>query len=164
MPVEIVNLQDRIEITGELLAALDRAVTVGLAREGMDPVGVEVSIALLDDERIRELNRKFRGKDTPTNVLSFGMDDQDVPEDVAILGDIVISLETAAREAPETGGLTRHVVVLAIHGLLHLLGYDHENDEDAEEMEAHEREILAEVALPAATGGAPACHEGSDGR
>jgi len=164
VPVEIVNLQDRIEITGELSAALDRAVTVGLAREGMDPTGVEVSIALVDDERIHELNKKFRRKDAPTDVLSFGMDDQDVPEEPAILGDIVISLETAAREASETGGLTRHVVLLAIHGLLHLLGYDHETCEDAEEMEAHEKEILAEVAPPAATGGAPACHEGSDGR
>lgn len=146
MPVDIVNLQEKTEVTGELSTALDRAVTVALACVGLDPTGIEVSMALVDDDRIRELNCRFRGKDAPTDVLSFGMDDHEVPGEPAVLGDIVISLETASREAPEPGGLGRHAMVLAIHGLLHLLGYDHENDDDAREMEAREREILAVVA------------------
>lgn len=164
MPVEIVNLQDTIEVTEGLSAALDRAVVAGLAREGLDPSGVEVSVALVDDERIRGLNKEFRAKDAPTDVLSFSMDDQDVPEGEAILGDIVISLETAARESGEMGGFTRCVAFLAIHGLLHLLGYDHDNDEDAEEMEAREREILAGLALPVDTPPKAARPEGSDAR
>ncbi|HHY31901.1 MAG TPA: rRNA maturation RNase YbeY [Firmicutes bacterium] len=151
MPVEIVNLQDKIEVTGELSAALEHAVTVGLAREGVDISGVEVSVALVDDGRIRELNRQFRGKDASTDVLSFPMDDSDVPGEPAVLGDIVISMETAAREAPMPGarGLIHHAVTLVVHGLLHLLGYDHETDADADEMEARERQILAEAAAAA---------------
>ncbi|MDI7248403.1 MAG: rRNA maturation RNase YbeY [Bacillota bacterium] len=162
VPVEIVNLQDTVDVNDDLAAQLERAVTIGLSCERMDPTGVEVSIALVDDGRIRELNRQFRGKDAATDVLSFGMDDKDVPEEPAILGDIVISLETAAREAPETGGVARHAVVLAIHGLLHLLGYDHDDDRDAEEMEAREREILARVSSQAGPDDPCAASGGSD--
>lgn len=98
----------------------------------------ELSIVLCDDPFIHALNRQWRGKDAPTDVLSFPMEDDDV------LGDVVISIETAARE--ETP-----VRVLLVHGLLHLLGFDHETgEEDAAEMRAKENELLAALGDEAA--------------
>jgi probable rRNA maturation factor len=130
-------------------------VTVRVSREGTDhPVRpiqqdartllralglapAELSILLCDDPRIRELNRDWRGKDEPTDVLSFAMgegDDADLhPE---ILGDIVISVDTAAREGTP-------MRVLLVHGLCHLLGYDHIEEADAVEMRAKEAHLLA---------------------
>ncbi|MCR4401786.1 MAG: rRNA maturation RNase YbeY [Firmicutes bacterium] len=164
MPIEIINLQDKIDVTEALTVALERAVVAGMTREGLDPSNFEVSVALVDDERIRELNRDYRAKDCPTDVLSFAMDDQDVPEGEAVLGDIVISLQTAARESAEMGGFTRCVVFLAVHGLLHLLGYDHASDEEAEDMEEREREIMAGLGLPSNEAPPAASPKGSDAR
>lgn len=108
----------------------------------------ELSILLADDEFVRTLNRKYRGKDKPTNVLSF-------PQNVSAadihfggvlpLGDIVLAHETLVREAREQGkSFDDHLAHLVAHGVLHLMGYDHEeSEEEAEEMEGMEREILA---------------------
>jgi probable rRNA maturation factor len=108
----------------------------------------EVSIALGDDAQIRELNRHWRGKDVATNVLSFpapGMQ----PDEARFLGDIILAFETIEREAAEEARpLAHHVAHLAVHGTLHLLGYDHENDSDADVMERRERDILARIAVP----------------
>lgn len=147
MPVEIVNLQEKVEVPAEMIAALDDVVRAGLVHEGLDPSAVEVSIALVDDERIRELNSRYRGVDSATDVLSFTMDNGEAPGEPALLGDVVISLETASREARNLGELLSRTLLLAVHGLLHLLGYDHETDEDAEEMQTHEKDVLAKVAL-----------------
>lgn len=109
----------------------------------------EVSVLLTDDEAIRELNRRWRGKDRATNVLSFPALREDAcaaGEDAAPpqLGDVALSFETLTREARESGvSLTDHLTHLLVHGTLHLLGLDHVEAVDAEAMERREIEILA---------------------
>ena len=104
-----------------------------------------VSILLADDAAVRELNAEWRGKDQPTNVLSFPA----APSAAPHLGDIALAYETCAREAAEQGKpLADHLTHLVAHGVLHLLGWDHEADHEAEAMEAHEREILARLGVP----------------
>lgn len=112
----------------------------------------ELSVVLCDDAFITPLNRDWRGKDRPTDVLSFAQrEGEEADPDDPVLGDVIISLETAARQAEERGhSLDHEARVLLVHGVLHLLGYDHEEDEEAEEMEALERDLLAE--LPALVG------------
>ncbi len=109
----------------------------------------EVAVVLTDDASIRDLNRSWRGIDRPTNVLSFegsGPGPGDAP---TLLGDIVIAYETTAGEAAVAGKpLADHVAHLAVHGFLHLLGYDHQSDDDADTMERLERSILARLAVP----------------
>ncbi len=108
--------------------------------------GAEVSIVLCDDAFIADLNRKWRGLGKPTNVLSFPSGGD--PGAAAILGDIVIAFETAEKEAKEAGKPLRdHVAHLLAHGFLHLIGYDHIEDAEAQEMEALERDILARLGL-----------------
>ncbi len=114
----------------------------------------EVDITIVDDEEIHSLNREYRNVDRPTDVLSFALDeDGGEPELVGgpeehLLGDIIISAETAQRQADEFGhGLEREIVYLAVHGLLHLLGYDHMTDEDKVVMRAKEEEALREIKL-----------------
>lgn len=111
----------------------------------------EISIVLTDDASIQAINREHRGKDTPTNVLSFpGLEadelakmDGSVP---FLLGDLVFALETIQREALAADvSLHHHMVHLIVHGFLHLLGYDHEIDDEADAMEALETRILAKL-------------------
>ncbi len=109
----------------------------------------EIAIALSCDADVRRLNAQFRGKDKPTNVLSFpaaaGPDD----EGGAPSGDIVIAFETVLREAEDEGKpLHHHLAHLVVHGLLHLAGHDHDSDADAEIMEALERRILDSIGIP----------------
>lgn len=133
----------------ELLALVERAV--GAAFSELDLVGTsELSVMFTDDAAIRALNAEWRGKDKPTNVLSFPAfppaKGGPLPP---MLGDIVLAAETVAREAQEENKpLENHMTHLVIHGLLHLLGYDHETDDEAEEMEAVERAALARLAIP----------------
>jgi probable rRNA maturation factor len=108
----------------------------------------EVSITLTGNEEIREMNAAYRGKDVPTDVLSFPMD-PDWDESYVLLGDVVISLERAEEQAKDYGhSLNREVGFLTVHGMLHLMGYDHETPEEASVMEACQEEILAEMELP----------------
>ena len=110
----------------------------------------ELAIVLTDDAAIRALNRQWRGHDQPTNVLSFPC--RDAPQGTRgprILGDVVIAYETTALEAQTQGvPFDHHLTHLAVHGFLHLLGYDHETDTEAETMERLEREILARLDVP----------------
>jgi probable rRNA maturation factor len=110
----------------------------------------EISVILSDDEHIRELNKQHRGMDKPTNVLSFPPARMKTPAGVPrFLGDIVIAFETVEREAREEAKpIENHLTHLVVHGVLHLLGYDHEDDEEAEMMEARERQILARMGIP----------------
>jgi probable rRNA maturation factor len=102
-------------------------------------------IFLTDDATVRELNTRFRGKDAPTNVLSFPA--PEVP--AGQLGDIALAFGVCAREAAEQRKpLAHHLQHLVIHGVLHLLGYDHETDPDAERMEGRERALLAGLGVP----------------
>jgi probable rRNA maturation factor len=107
-----------------------------------------VSVRIDNDEGVQHLNKVWRGIDKPTNVLSFPAPDTQASPD-NVIGDIAISYETAAREAvAERKPLRDHIAHLAVHGFLHLVGYDHESDDDADEMERLERTILARVDVP----------------
>jgi probable rRNA maturation factor len=123
---------------------------IGLARETAAAVltdaGVadaEVSLVLGDDAVVRTLNRRWRRKDAPTNVLSFPTGER------RMLGDVVLAFETVVREAKEQGKpLAHHLRHLIVHGVLHLLGYDHERERDAARMENRERRILRRFDVP----------------
>ena len=105
---------------------LRRAVKKTLTSEGIHDRSVEISIALVADETMRRLNMQYRGKDTPTDVLSFPMEqDVVIPGIPRLLGDVVISVDTAVRQAEAgKGSLDDELCHLVIHGVLHLLGYD----------------------------------------
>ena len=131
-----------------------RVVQVALDNGGVDLPGdvVEVSLVLADDQIVQDLNREWRGKDMPTNVLSFpGFDDDqpDLPEGAPILlGDVILAYETCVLEA-ERDQITiqDHLGHLLVHGILHLLGYDHQTDDEAAEMEMLEIDILAQLGI-----------------
>jgi probable rRNA maturation factor len=110
--------------------------------------GVEVSLMFCDDAAIRALNRDWRGFDKPTNVLSFPATSPERLASAPALGDIALAAETCAREAKAEGKtFADHARHLVVHGTLHLLGYDHENDAEAETMEATERRALARIGV-----------------
>ena len=114
------------------------------------PADVALAIALAGDAAVRVLNRDFRGKDKPTNVLSFPADARaTAPGAPRFLGDIVLARQTVAREArAQRKRLADHLTHLVVHGTLHLLGYDHEIDTDAVRMERLEVRILAGLGVP----------------
>jgi probable rRNA maturation factor len=125
------------------LAALARRV---LAGEGVAPPA-ELGLAVSDDATVRDLNRRFRGEDQPTDVLSFGLggDDSFVTpaNSPQQLGEVIISYPTAARQAKEAGhAIDEELAHLFVHGILHLLGYDHERPADARRMLAREEALL----------------------
>ena len=119
-------------------------------------VSVEVAVKLSDDAEVQGLNANYRGKDKPTNVLSFPMVQPDLLQSLensddgeALLGDIILARETCEAEAAEKDiSLHQHATHLIVHGTLHLLGYDHENEADAERMEDLEVKALASLGLP----------------
>jgi len=136
------------EMETMLLAVLNKAA----AALEVDP-DAEVSLVLADDAYIQELNCHYRGKDMPTDVLSFALNEGEEPEIIDgpeenLLGDIIISLETAERQAVDYGhSLERELAFLTIHGLLHLLGYDHEQEEQRRVMRAEEERVLSIIGL-----------------
>jgi probable rRNA maturation factor len=109
----------------------------------------EASLMLTDDTMMRDLNRTYRSQDKPTNVLAFpGLDTMDVPGTPVMLGDVVVAYETAAAEAAHSRtALADHLSHLIVHGILHLLGHDHESDADAERMEGLESLALASLGV-----------------
>ena len=128
---------------------IETVVAAVAAREELIvPAEAELSLVLTDDAHIRTLNRDWRGFDKPTNVLSFPAADADDEDPGPLLGDVVVAYETTAREAEEEGRrFDDHFAHLLVHGLLHLFGFDHEDDDEAEEMEALETEILAGLGI-----------------
>lgn len=124
-----------------------RAATAALA--GFDGAA-EISVLLTDDEAMAALNAQWRGKEGPTNVLSFpGEDGPSVPGGPVFLGDIVLAFETLEREAAGDGKpFSDHLAHLVVHGVLHLRGYDHDTDDEAAEMEALETEMLVALGIP----------------
>ncbi len=152
MPVFINNLQEYMPVDQNLEDLLTRVVMQALGDHEI-PENTEVSIVFVDDEYIAGLNQQYRGIKGPTDVLSFAMlEGPAMPgdEEEPMLGDVIISLETAQRQAMEYGhSSTREVAYLTIHGVLHLLGYDHQNLPDKQKMRNQEKNILNRAGLSA---------------
>jgi probable rRNA maturation factor len=146
--VLVSNLQDRVPVDDDLVQMLTGVIEAALVEEGMAKEA-EVSLVFVDDAYMAELNKQYRNIDGPTDVLSFAMlEGEQLPGDEAepVLGDIVISLETARRQAREFGhGFEREVAYLTVHGVLHLLGYDHMDETGKKAMRAKEEKILGQV-------------------
>lgn len=144
MQVWIRNDRPEAGVDEDLLTA--RAVKV-LAALGFEQC--ELSVWLCDDPSIRELHGRYLGSDTPTNVISFAQREGEFPDlEPNVLGDVVISVDTAARDAGEADtSLMDEVTFLLVHGILHLVGYDHEGGQGhrAPEMEAKEAELFSAV-------------------
>jgi probable rRNA maturation factor len=145
MAVSLLNTQSRPIRTSALRQAARRL----LQAEGCPKA--EVSVLLTDDAAIQAMNLHYRGYDKPTDVLSFAQRDQvadappppDFPGTPALLGDVIISVDTAVRQAEMHGvSLDQELALLTVHGILHLLGYEDETEEGAERMRVREREIL----------------------
>lgn len=131
-----------------LEAIAESAIREALRQSEAEMVGVaEVSLVLTDDAEQRDLNREWRGIDKSTNVLSFPQLEPFAPVQ-GLVGDIILARETLEREAYEMGiGFSDHFTHLVVHGFLHLLGYDHIEDDEAEEMEGLETRILATLGI-----------------
>jgi probable rRNA maturation factor len=150
---EVLVVADCWQNEPDVEAVIERAIAVAAEMVDADTGEAELAVMLTDDGGIRTLNKNWRGIDKPTNVLSFPAlqptserGSQDAPR---MLGDIAIAYETTRREADdEQKRFDHHLSHLAIHGFLHLIGYDHEKDQDAETMETLEREILAQLDIP----------------
>lgn len=163
MSLEIVwdNEQEEYEIKDDLIALLESILQKAGEAEGIDQG--EVALTFVDNERIHELNLEYRGIDRPTDVLSFAMNEsgedeldiiyevdeaeglEDVPD---VLGDIIISVTRAQEQALEYGhSLERELGFLFVHGFLHLLGYDHQDEASEAEMMSKQEHVLSQVGL-----------------
>ena len=130
----------------EVVRLVRRAARAGLTGR-RESARAELSIMLTDDARVQVLNRDYRRKDAPTNVLSFPAETV-TPDGIVVLGDVVLAFETSVTEAKaQAKTLRAHLSHLVVHGILHLLGHDHVRARDAERMEALERKILAKLAI-----------------
>ena len=126
----------------------ETAVEAAFAEAGFT-TQASLCIAFVDDARLQTLNRDYRGKDKPTNVLSFPMAGDPPPDAPRVLGNIALGYETVAREAQESGiPLHNHAMHLIIHGSLHLIGYNHEDADEAERMESLEINALKRLGIP----------------
>lgn len=152
--VELVLDDARWEAAG-LEAIAERAAQAALATLGLPPENCEISLLAASDSQIAALNLAFRGKSAPTNVLSWPAFNLAMPGRLSVsedppvfLGDLALAFETCAREAEEAGiVLADHAAHLVVHGVLHLLGYDHSEDKEAEVMEAIEVKALASIGV-----------------
>lgn len=142
------------DLTEQLTEAVETTVSAADLTILLDGLAMaEVSIRLTDDDEVHQLNAQWRGKDKPTNVLSFPqLDAEELVAGVAggtvelLLGDIVLARETCEREAEEKQiSMVAHATHLVVHGTLHLLGYDHIDDDEAGAMEALERDVMARL-------------------
>ena len=152
MEIVLSNRQEKMAVTPAMEDTVKKVLQKAAVLYGLSE-GVEVGVTFLDDATIQELNRDYRDKDRPTDVLSFALNEGDEPEIVdapeeELLGDILISLETTARQAEEYGhSLERELAYLTVHGMLHLLGYDHEEPADQAEMRLEEEAVLASLGI-----------------
>ena len=151
-PASLLHIDLRIESPlwdGQPLAENTVRNSVLAAAAALSTAGGEVSIVLTDNSAIRSLNRNWRGIDKPTNVLSFPVSGPDTGEGARLFGDIVIAFETLEREcSDENRDFLHHLAHLAVHGFLHLNGYDHQTDAQAEAMERLESKIMARLNMP----------------
>lgn len=152
MSLEVLVTTEVTTTSIDAVAVIRRAVEAALKAENLQQA--EVSVLLTSDEKIHSLNKEWRGVDAPTDVLSFALNEGDEPELIlaedmpVVLGDIIISLPRAQEQAlAYNHSLQREISFLAVHGTLHLLGYDHEVDEEQQEMRMREEAILLELGL-----------------
>ena len=147
--VEVVVQDERwLEALPKVEKFVQKTVAFAWQKAGVKKVGVpEISVFLSNDADIKEINREYRGVDKPTNVLSFPAIEEDVllePQMPYLAGDIILAVETCQEEATAEGKtLSDHMAHLLVHGVLHLAGFDHIKDDEADKMEAKEVEILA---------------------
>ncbi|AIQ65012.1 metalloprotease [Paenibacillus stellifer] len=153
------NEQQEMEIGESLISLMEQILEKAGKLEGVD--GGEVDLTFVDNERIHELNREYRGIDRPTDVLSFALNEsgedepeivyevEDSSEDIPdMLGDIIISVTRAKEQAEEYGhSLERELGFLFVHGFLHLLGYDHQDEASEAEMMGKQEQVLSQVGL-----------------
>lgn len=146
MAVLISNLQEEVPLDPELEVLVEKVALAVLNAEGY-PEGAEVSLVFTGDAYIRELNLQYRGIDNPTDVLSFAQHEGEPMADAGeedLLGDVVISLQAALRQGEEYGhGMKRELAYLTAHGVLHLLGYDHDDPDGQSAMREKEEAALA---------------------
>jgi probable rRNA maturation factor len=150
---EILIVADCWQAEPEAAATIDRAIAAAAEFVAADVCDGELAIMLTDDAGIQTLNRNWRDIDKPTNVLSFPalqpLGQRHMDDAPRMLGDIAIAYETTRREADdEQKPFGHHLSHLAVHGFLHLVGHDHEKDQEAETMESLEREILSQLGIP----------------
>ena len=153
MTILINNVQKQRDLDSKDLALLEEVIQFGL--ESHQQPASEVGIILVDNEYIQDLNLKYRGIDQPTDVLSFAMNEGvaespvfNVGGEIVLLGDVYLSVEKAAEQAVSFGhSFTRELCYLGTHGLLHLLGYDHQTPEETELMRAEEEKIMRHFEL-----------------
>ncbi|MEH7108637.1 MULTISPECIES: rRNA maturation RNase YbeY [Bacillaceae] len=153
MTLIIDSTDETNELTSEQILDIERLIHFAAKKQNVEDS--EVSVTFVTNETIQEINRDYRDKNAPTDVISFAMEElgegevelvgSDIPR---ILGDIIISIPRAREQAEEYGhSFTRELGFLAIHGFLHLLGYDHMTEEDEKEMFTLQKEILDEYGL-----------------
>jgi len=142
MEAYVNNQQGKIAIDKTLLMALEDVIKFVLDREGIK--NYEIGVTLVDDDYILTLNSQYREKNVPTDVLSFNLSEEaEGNEDTFVVGDVVISVETASRQAGEYNhSFEREMVYLLVHGIYHILGYTHDDDENKKAMRAKEEEIM----------------------
>lgn len=154
MKLEIDFLDETHEMKEDTIQEIEKLLNFALTKQGIEEE-CEVSVTFVNNERIQEINREYRGKDKPTDVISFALEEMGEGE-IAIsgtnlprvLGDIIISTDKACEQAEEYGhSFQRELGFLAVHGFLHLLGYDHETEEEEKEMFDLQRRILDEFGL-----------------
>jgi probable rRNA maturation factor len=158
LEIELINEQTEYTLTEDTLKRIEAVLNQAANAHEMD--GGEVVLSFVDDLSIQHLNRDYRGIDRPTDVLSFAMsetgegemeiirDEEDDTSPISMLGDIVISVPRAMAQAEEYGhSIERELCFLAVHGFLHLIGYDHGNEEEEKKMFELQEQILQEVGV-----------------
>lgn len=143
-------INSEVEVDEKILSEILRAADVVGKLYGCE--NSELSVTLTDNKNIHALNKKYRNIDSPTDVLSFAFRESEEPQilnaEVEILGDIIISLERAKMQAEEFGhSYLREIIFLEVHGLLHLLGYDHIEENDRAEMESEQKFIMEKLGI-----------------
>jgi probable rRNA maturation factor len=154
MPLEIDFIDETNELTEKQMEMINNLLSIAAKEENVIDKA-ELSITFVDNETIQQINREYRGKDAPTDVISFALEEmgEDEVEIVGenlprVLGDIIISIPKAKEQAKEYGhSFEREIGFLTVHGFLHLLGYDHETKEDEKEMFEKQEKILEKFGL-----------------
>lgn len=159
MGVYIENLQDKVEIKDDIIKLMNESVEIIMENEKFTDA-YNIDVMIVDNERIRQINSEYRNIDKPTDVLSFpivdmydreiktSLGDIDKDEGAIVLGDIVISIEKAVEQALEYGhSLEREIIFLLTHGVYHLLGYDHDNEEREKKMLGKQNAVLDKMGL-----------------